>query len=88
VRRYVSQVLEARDLCRRGLDRLRISHWNSEGNFVLFRSPRPAGDLVRVLRGRGILVRDRSHEIADAVRVTIGTVAQTERFLTEMESLL
>ncbi len=39
------------------------------------------------LRDRGVLVRDRSYEIAGCVRVTIGTRAQTERFLTELENV-
>jgi histidinol-phosphate aminotransferase len=88
VRRYVEQVLEARELCYRGLDCLGIRHWKSEGNFVLFHSPKPARDLVRTLRDRGLLVRDRSHEIPGTVRVTIGTPDQTRRFLTELEVLL
>jgi histidinol-phosphate aminotransferase len=88
VRRYVEQALEAREMCYRGLERLGVAYWKSEGNFVLFRSPKPARELVQTLRQRGILVRDRSHEIAGTVRVTIGTPAQTERFLADLESLL
>jgi histidinol-phosphate aminotransferase len=34
-----------------------------------------------------VLVRDRSYEIPGCVRVTIGTRAQVERFLAELESL-
>jgi histidinol-phosphate aminotransferase len=88
VRGYVDQVLEARELCYRGLERLGVPHWKSEGNFVLFQSPKPARELVRTLRDRGLLVRDRSHEIAGTVRVTIGTPEQTRRFLAELEALL
>ena len=88
VRAYVSQVLEARDLCYRGLERLGVAHWKSAANFVLFESPKPPKELVQNLRARGILVRDRSHEIPNTVRVTIGTPPQTERFLAELESLL
>lgn len=36
------------------------------------------------LRERGVLVRDRSYEIAGCVRVTLGTRAGTERFLAEL----
>jgi len=88
VQAYVSQVLEARDLCYRGLERLGVAHWKSAANFVLFESPKPPKELVQNLRARGILVRDRSHEIPNTVRVTIGTPPQTERFLAELESLL
>jgi histidinol-phosphate aminotransferase len=88
VRSYVGQVLEGREICYRGLTRLGIAHWKSQANFVLFRSPKAARELVAALRSRGILVRDRSHEIPNTVRVTIGTPAQVERFLAELETLL
>jgi histidinol-phosphate aminotransferase len=88
IRQYVEQALQARELCYRGLERLGIPYWKSHGNFVLFRVARPVPELVRALRARGILVRDRSHEIAGAVRVTIGAPAQTQRFLDELEPLL
>ena len=88
VRAYVSQVLEARDLCYRGLERLGVAHWKSAANFVLFESPKPPKELVQTLRARSILVRDRSHEIPNTVRVTIGTPPQIERFLAELEALL
>jgi histidinol-phosphate aminotransferase len=84
---YVAQVLEARQLCCDGLTRLGIPYFPSQANFVLFQ----AGDraiLIRdALRDRGVLIRDRSYEIAGCVRVTIGTLAQTERFLTELEEV-
>ena len=88
VRQYVVQVLAARQHCYRGLTRLGVRHWTSEGNFVLFQTAKPPGPLVAALRARGILVRDRSHEIPNTVRVTIGTIEQTERFIEELEPLL
>ena len=39
------------------------------------------------LRDRGVLVRDRSYEIPGCVRVTVGTRAQIERFLEELEEI-
>jgi histidinol-phosphate aminotransferase len=88
VKTYVADVLAARERCAAGLSRLGVRHWPSQGNFILFVSPRPAKQLCATLRGKGILVRDRSHEIADTVRVTIGTGEHVDRFLTEMEALL
>jgi histidinol-phosphate aminotransferase len=88
VRQYVEQVLAARELCYEGLARLGVRYWRSEGNFVLFQTTKPPRDLVAALRASGILVRDRSHELPNAVRVTIGTVDQTRRFLAELEPLL
>ncbi len=39
------------------------------------------------LRDMGVLVRDRSYEIAGCVRVTIGTRDQMRRFLAELERI-
>jgi histidinol-phosphate aminotransferase len=84
---YVTQVLEARKLCCEGLTRLGISYFPSRANFVLFQAGERAIPIRDTLRARGVLVRDRSYEIAGCVRVTIGTRAQTERFLTELEDV-
>jgi len=84
---YVAQVLEARKLCCDGLTRLGISYFPSQANFVLFHAGDRAIPIRDALRARGVLIRDRSYEIAGCVRVTIGTLAQTERFLAELEDV-
>jgi histidinol-phosphate aminotransferase len=83
---YVREVLEARERCYAGLQRLGVKHWKSQGNFVLFVSPVAPKELCAGLRAQGILVRDRSHEIPGTVRVTIGTRDQVDRFLAELEA--
>ena len=40
------------------------------------------------LRGRAILVRDRSYEAPGAVRITVGTREQTARLLAVLEEVL
>ncbi len=85
VANYVAQVLESRKLCCAGLDRLGIRYFPSQANFVLFHAGDRAIPIRDALRDRGVLVRDRSYEIEGCVRVTIGTRAQTERFLNELE---
>ena len=51
----------------------------------------PAGDraieLRDDLRQRGVLVRDRSYELAGCLRVTVGTRDQIRRFLDELEQI-
>jgi histidinol-phosphate aminotransferase len=87
IARYVAQVLEARKLCCDGLTRLGISYFPSQANFVLFQAGDRAIPIRDALRERGVLVRDRSYEIAGCVRVTIGAREQTERFLAELEDV-
>ncbi len=85
---YVDEVLAAREQCYAGFDRLGVSYYRSQANFVLFRAGARSVEIRDRLRERGVLVRDRSYEIAGCVRVTIGSRAQVSRFLAELEALL
>jgi len=87
VREYVEEVLAARDVLCEGLRRMGIFFYPTYGNFVLFRAGNRAIELRDKLRTQGVLVRDRSYEIAGAVRVTVGTRAQVERFLKALKEL-
>jgi histidinol-phosphate aminotransferase len=87
VHNYAQQVLASRKLCCEGFDRLGIRYFPSEANFVLFYAGERAVPIRDALRDIGVLIRDRSYEIAGCVRVTIGTREQTERFLKELETL-
>jgi len=87
VNRYVDEVLAARASAYEGLHQLGISTYKSEANFILFEAGERAIPLRDELRNRGVLIRDRSYEIAGCVRVTIGTRAQIERFLAELRSI-
>jgi histidinol-phosphate aminotransferase len=84
---YVSEVLAARDLACEGLRKLGIKFYPSQANFILFHAGDRAIPIRDALREHGVLVRDRSYEIPGCVRVTIGTRAQIQRFLTELEGL-
>ncbi len=61
---YVSEVLAARDLLYEGLDRLKIPYLRSQANFVLFQAGERAIEVRDKLREQGVLVRDRSYELA------------------------
>lgn len=87
VKNYVEEVLAARDIVCEGFRELGIRYYPSAANFVLFYAGDRAVPLRDELRRRGVLVRDRSYEIAGCVRVTIGNREQIARFLTELESL-
>jgi histidinol-phosphate aminotransferase len=87
VEAYVDEVLAARALAYEGLHRLGIKTYPSEANFILFHLGDRAIPIRDALRERSVLVRDRSYEIPGCVRVTIGTRAQIERFLEELQKL-
>jgi histidinol-phosphate aminotransferase len=87
VRDYVCEVLAARELIYAGLRDLNIHAYPSQANFILFEAGDRAIPIRDELRRRRVLVRDRSYEIPGAVRVTIGTRAQAEKFLKELRSI-
>lgn len=87
VANYVTEVLAARELACAGLRRLGIPFYASQANFVLFQAGERAIAIRDALRDKCILIRDRSYEIPGCVRVTVGTRAQIERFLAELENL-
>jgi histidinol-phosphate aminotransferase len=88
VEKYVAEVLAARQMIYDGLTRLGVKHYPSQGNFVLFFVGTRSIEIRDKLREMGVLVRDRSYEIAGCVRVTVGTREQTQRFLSALEVIL
>ena len=65
-----------------------VTVFPSDANFVLFVPPRPAGEVWRALVERGVLVRDLSTVVPNALRVTAGTEHEVDRFLASLEEVL
>jgi histidinol-phosphate aminotransferase len=87
VESYVAEALAAREWLYQELDRLKIPYFRSQGNFVLVRIGDRALEIRDRLRETGVLVRDRSYEIAGCVRVTVGTREQVRAFLSKLEEI-
>jgi len=87
VAEYVAEVLAARELLCVEFEKMGIPYFQSQANFVLFRVGRRAVEIRDRLRERGVLVRDRSYEVAGSVRVTVGTREQTRRFLEVLKEI-
>jgi len=81
VEQYVGEVLAARELLCLGLEKLGIRYVPSSANFVLGDFGDRAIEVRDALRGRAILVRDRSYEAPGCVRITVGTRDQTRTLL-------
>lgn len=84
---FAAEVLAAREEAYASFERLGIPFYRSRANFVLFRAGDRSVAIRDALRERGVLVRDRSYEIAGCVRVTIGTREQVRRFFNELERI-
>ena len=85
---YVVEALESRRLLCQALGRLKIPYYPSAGNFVLARFGEQARAVRDGLRERGVLVRDRGHEIPGALRITVGKKAQLRKFLAALREVL
>jgi histidinol-phosphate aminotransferase len=73
------------------LERLGVTTWPSQANFVLFRLERRRGaEVWQALLDRSVLVRDTSSwpGLAGCLRVTIGTPAENDAFLSALEEVL
>ena len=90
VRDYVNQVCEGRERLQQELERLGVPFWPSQANFVLMRLGEANSAFVARMRERGILVRDRSRDpgCEGCVRITLGTLEQTERLLAILRETL
>lgn len=60
----------------------------SDANFVLFVSSKPAAEVWRGLLDRGVLIRDLSAVVPNALRVTAGTTHEVDLFLKNLEEVL
>lgn len=87
IQRYVDEALAARKMICERFDRMGIAYFPSQANFVLFRAGDRAIAIRDKLRDMGVLIRDRSYEIAGCVRVTVGTREQAARFLSALKEI-
>ncbi len=87
IENYVAEVLAARELLKVGLEKLGLKFVPSAGNFILVRIGKRAIEVRDYLRGKGVLVRDRSYEIPGCVRITVGTREQTRRLLAALKEV-
>lgn len=83
LRAYIDEVLQSRSQLARGLEELGARVFPSGANFVLADFGPGGTRLVKNLQRRGILVRGRASEFGrdGFVRITAGTVAQTQQLL-------
>jgi histidinol-phosphate aminotransferase len=90
IARTVREVRRGRLELERGLARLGVKSFPTAGNFVLVYFGDRSKRIVAALGQRGILVRDRSSDFGGEgyVRITFGTLEQTQCLLRELERIL
>ena len=84
------EIISTRNAVKQALENLEFTVLDSDTNFLFAKSPDISGEkLYLELKSRGILVRHFGNErIKDFNRITIGTPAEMESFLTAVKEIL
>ncbi len=87
---YVSEIKKAKKILYDGLKRLGVRYYPSDANFLIVKFGKDCVSIKNKLREKGILVRDRSSYplLQGCLRVGIGTVKQTKKFLSVLEEII
>ena len=65
-----------------------VTVYPSDANFVLFVPNKPAAEVWQGLLDRGVLVRDLSAVVPNALRVTAGAQHEVDRFIETLQEVL
>jgi histidinol-phosphate aminotransferase len=85
----VDAIRTERDRLLAGLNEIAdVVTFPSDANFVLFKPPKPARVVWQGLLNRGVLIRDMSSVVPDALRVSAGTTGEVDRFLEALKEVL
>ncbi len=87
---YVNEVSKSKSMLIKKLSELEIKTFPSYANFLVADFGVGCERIYRQLRNRGILVRNRSNYplLKNCLRIGIGTIEQTQRFLREIENII
>jgi histidinol-phosphate aminotransferase len=94
--RHTSEALSILEAIRAQRDRILrelrvmpgLTVYPSDANFVLFVPPQPAQEVWQGLLDRGVLVRNLSTVVPNALRVTAGAEHEVDRFLLSLKEVL
>lgn len=90
VEHYAAEVRRNRGVLEQELGAVGLHYWPSRGNFVLVRIGPLHQEFVRVMRERGILVRDRNSDpgCEGAVRLTVGPDEHTRALIVALRTVV
>ena len=90
LRDYLRQVAESKALLYAACERLGLTYWPSQANFVLVCAGDRTQALVDGAFARGVYIRDRSNEpgCRGCIRIATGIVDHTRRAIAAIEEIL
>lgn len=88
IKKFIAEITKERDRILRELSTFKeLTVYPSEANFILFKSRR-ANQIYEKLLKEGILIRNMSPLMKNALRVTIGTKEENSQFIETIKSIL
>lgn len=81
LKRVVETVIKGRDQLYKEFIRLKIEHYPSDANFILFKTSKPAAEIIEALAQQGVIIRAQKAVCPRALRVTVGTEKENKRFI-------
>jgi histidinol-phosphate aminotransferase len=88
VRRSLDVNREGMDYLKREIDKLGLKQVPSHANFILLRVGDGAAIFKRLLE-RGVIVRPMgAYDLAEYIRVTVGTMKENARFINELQAII
>ncbi len=88
IKKFVDLIVKERERVYKELSNIKgIKVYPSEANFILFKV-KNAKEIYKRLMQKGILIRDISSSVKDALRVTIGTKQENDEFLETLKKIL
>lgn len=90
IRDYLEQVKQSKALLYAACDRMRLTYWPSDANFVLVRVGNRIDEVIRGAKERGVYLRNRATEpgCEGCLRIATGVVEHTKRGIRAIEEVL
>ncbi len=88
LKRVLDTVTKGREQLYKEFIRLKIEHYPSDGNFILFKTAKPAGEIIEGLAKQGLIIRAQKAVCPRALRVTVGAEKENKRFIKALTNVL
>lgn len=88
IKKFIREIIKEREIMQKELAKIEgIKVYPSEANFILFKA-KNSKEIHEKLITYGILVRDVSSYVKDALRVTVGTKEENAEFIKTLKNIL
>jgi len=86
--KVIKTAIKGREQLEKALRELKLEQYPSDANFILFKTTKPAAEIIEGLASRGIIIRAQKHVCDRALRVTVGTDSENKRFIKALKECI